>query len=144
MKAAFTTSLHGEYNMELIWPANERGYQEPLCSGTRVITGRIPRTNAAIIANSKAWIRPGSWELARIAVSIVTVTIVPICIHIVRSAARVEECSGASCSPALRLAGLFAPRPTPMRNAEPDSHKSEERIGRLARISDPSRVWRRA
>jgi hypothetical protein len=75
-------------------------------------------------------------------VSIVTGAIVPICIHIVRSAARVEECSGASCSPALRLAGLFAPRPTPMRNAEADSHINGVRPpgGLIASSSIPAAI----
>jgi hypothetical protein len=50
--------------------------------------------------------------------SIEIVMIVLICIDIVRNAARVEECSGASCSPASRR-GLFASRPTPSRKAEP-------------------------
>src|SRR5215469_8167835 len=115
--------------------ATHGGYQEPRCSGTRLISGSAATSTAAARAKSQAWVRPGSWELARIAVSIEIVMIVPIDMDIVLSAARVEACSGASCSPALRLAGLFAPRPAPTRKAEPASHAYGEIPASGARAS---------
>lgn len=42
--------------------------------------------------------------------------IAPTCENSVRSAAIVAESSGASCSPALRPAGLIAPTPSPTTN----------------------------
>ncbi len=54
--------------------------------------------------------------------TIETVLIDPTCSEAVRSAARIDECSGASCRPALRLAGLIAPRPAPTTKAPPASH----------------------
>ena len=50
------------------------------------------------------------------------VAVDPVCRDIVRSAARIDERSGANCSPALRLAGLIAPLPAPTRKAEPADH----------------------
>lgn len=69
-----------------------RRHQEPRCSGTRLINGSAATSSAAAATKSHAWVWPGSWELARIAVSIEIVTIVPIDMHIVLSAASVEEC----------------------------------------------------
>src|SRR5262249_47467070 len=97
-------------------------HQEPRCSGTRAINGSATTSSAPASAKSQAWVGPGSCELAMIAVTIEIVTIVPIDMLMVRSAARVDEYCGASCSPALRLAGLFAPRPAPTRKADPASH----------------------
>ena len=74
------------------------GHQEPRCSGTRATNGSAATNSAPTREYSQAWVRPASSEPARIAVTIEIVTIVPIDMDIVRSAARVEACSGASCT----------------------------------------------
>jgi len=66
-------------------PAREKPQQQ---------RGRSTRAETRKIS---ACITPGFRKLARIAVAMLTITIVPICIDMERSAARVEECSGSSC-----------------------------------------------
>lgn len=55
----------------------------------------------------------------------------PICMDAVRSAARVEERSGANCNPALQVAGLMVPWAAPIRKAmlEGNSAKGIEAYG---------------
>src|SRR6185437_10774934 len=66
-------------------------YQEPWCSGTRAISGREATSSRAETKKIPACTTPGLLEVARIAVAIVTMAMVPICIDMDRSAARVED-----------------------------------------------------
>src|SRR6185437_4887838 len=97
-------------------------HQEPWCSGTWLISASDASSTRAETKKMPACTMPGLLEVARMAVAIVTMAMVPICIDMDRSAARVEERSGSSCSPALRVAGLMVPLPAPTRNAEQASH----------------------
>lgn len=76
-------------------------------------------------------------EITAVATAIVTIE--PTWRHIDLSDAMMDECSGASCNPALRHDGLMAPAPMPIKNVATISHKYGEisAIGFIANNAVP-------